>query len=424
MKFQKKGAFNKKARQFPTVSFEGKVEIVGNEIVCSGDRPIYDCHINIDHLEYACILIEEGGKPFLLLFDGTQNYVPAHYAGFQEVYEKLSAQLGFNDELFFNTLHYLIKTKKEIWRKLHPANYQFKSHQSPDYGAGFEILSPEPTFVDWDTTYEALADIPAVYIEETKYGQKIFKFTYPVRIGNIVMEHFSAYHDNRRQDVAVLHYYGHCIDAASSDKSYFEFKERLMDDIEPQNHFFGYERDDQNSMSFKTKGMLLSLVYTYNSDWQSMGSYTTLSIKNQREYPELLIDEEYEKNMEISALLEISEKVSTLRDYKNNPRIKRRPSPIAAKHPVVWVDHKNAKIGFADTSYAQVFDQDEIKQLAIQNILPAKGPGGGYLEVRFADESRIYAILSGACHVFDAYKSRLEKLTGLTVHEAPPYHDC
>jgi hypothetical protein len=426
MKFLKKlfSLSDYKKQKFPQETTDGKVEIIEDKIICTGNNNIHSAQVNIMDLQYAYIIINRNKESLLFLFDFHQNYIPTNYSGFRQAYKELSEKLGFNNQTFFKNVHNEVRTKKEIWRKIHPENFKISQDNNSDYDLGFEILSPEKDFINWDTTYDELEKNPNVFFEASPYGHKISKFKYPIRIGNLILADFSAYFNNVRTDVPVLHFYTHCIDSANSDSSYYKIKERFTKDFLPENQLFGYERDDQNSISFNARDVVLSIVYTYDSDSQFNGGYTSLSIKNQREYPELLIANNYESKIEVSSILELPLKIGTSGDYKRNERVKRRPPKLDSKHPVIWIDNKNSKIGFADQTYCQVFGKNEIRQLTIQNILPAKGAGTAYLMVDFVNNSRNLTVLSGECKIFDSYITQLNLLTGLEVNMAPEHHDC
>jgi len=410
--------------RFPEETSDGKIEIINNEIICTGKQNIHNCKVNIDDLQYAYIIANRNKESLLFLFDFHQNYLPTNFSGFGQVYAKLSKQLGFDDNVFFKNVNSKVESKNEIWRLKHPSNFKTLENSNTDYELGFEILSPEKDFISWDTTYDELKENSNVFFEESPYGQKISKFKYPIRIGNLILDDFSSYFDNKRTNVPVLHFYSHCIDSTNSDNSYYEIKERLCKDFSEDNQLFGYERADQNSMSFKVNNILISLVYTYDSDWLFDGGYTSFEVKNQRDYPELLIDSNYGSKIEISSFLELPATVSTSSDYKRNKRVKYRLEKLKSDTPIIWVDDINSKIGFADQTYCQVFEINEIKQFTIQNIRPAKGAGGAYLEINFADNSSSYSVLNGACKIFDDYKENIKALTGLEVNMAPEYHDC
>ncbi|WP_430409617.1 hypothetical protein [Kordia sp.] len=404
---------------FPEETSKGNVHIEGTKIICVGTNQMYTCEVNIDALQYAYIIVNRHEKSFLLLFDSHQNQIPTNYGGFKEVYQNLSSQFNFNDKLFFKNVHRSSIVKKRIWRKINASNYKTIEDTHKDYELGFEICAPAKDFINWDSTYDELKVNPNVFFEKSPYNQQLLKFKYPVRIGNIIIENFSSYFDNKRTDVPIVGFFAYSCDETNSDKSYYQLKERLQKDFTEENQLFGYERKDQNSFSFNAKDILISLTYTYDSDFQFDDGHTLFHIENKREYPELLIDEKYESIMEISSTIIINEEVKAVTDYKRNKRVKRRPKKLDTTLSMLWID---AKIGFADQSYCQVFDIDEIEHLTIYNVLPAKGSGGAYLEVNLIDNSRL-EVFSGTCYVFDVYKQHIEKLTNLKVKMAPEQDD-
>lgn len=402
----------------------GNISIDGEKIICKGDITFRNCEINIKDIQYVYIVVNAKGESSLFIFDHHQNWLPTNYSGFSETYNTLSAMFKFNDEVFFGNVHKKEQLKKQVWRKMQKPTYEILSQNYNDYQSGFEIQSPQREFINWDTTYEKVGESPNVFFEQSPYGQKILKLKFPVRIGNVLLTDFSAYFDTDRSDVPVQHFFTHCIDKTNTDKSYFDIKARLQKDFLEENQFLQYERADQNSFSFKVKGIGFSLVYTYDSDWQFDGGYTSLNIQNHREYPELLLNSEYENIMEVSSYLIMHESTSLALSYKRDQNVKRRPVnlfPNNNNSPVIWVDNKNSKIGFGDDTYALILDKVEITSLTIQDILPAKGRGGSYLMVDRKDKKNI-TVFSGNCKVYNW--DEISRLTGLDVHVAPEYHDC
>lgn len=416
------------AINFPVETNDGCVWKKGNIIFYQSKNNTHS-EVNSDLLRYAYIVVSRRGEASLFLFDNHQHYVPIHFNGFKEVYTALSGKFGFNDKVFFEYLHSRETVKKEIWRRKRSVSYQvIKDGHFKDYAKGFEIQSPEKEFISWDATYGELAKNEHTFIEESPYGVKILKFKLPVRIGNVLIKKWCAYLDNeRRDDAPMLHYYADCYDGANSDDSYRDLKRTLEHDIDEKENLFGYERDDQHYYSFEINGMQLSLVYTFDSEWQFNGGCTSFSIKNNREYADLLIDEDYENAIEVSDFINLSEQTYVVGNYKKNPQVKRRPAKLNLKvgdKPAVWLDKKNGKIGFADKTRSKVEDIDAVESIAIQNILPAKGPGGAYLLLNFNTGRRSDAIMGGKSRVFDAVKEKLEQLTKLKVEMEPEYHDC
>ncbi|WP_405291687.1 hypothetical protein [Algibacter sp. Ld11] len=414
-------------RKFPKEENLGEIYIAENKIICRSNNAFKNCEINIDAMQYAYMVVNAQGESSLFICDHHQNWLPTNFKGFSKVYNTLSSKFNFNDVVFFKNINKTTQQKHLVWRKLNNTTFKILDKNYNDYALGFEIQSPQKTFINWDTTYRYLEQHPHVYFNESPYGQKILNFKYPVRLGNIILTDFKAYFDNARTDAPVLHFYTHAFDVSNSDKSYYALKERFQKDFLEENQYFGYERDDQNSFSFKAKGIVISIVYTYDSTYLFDGAYTSLSVKNERDYPELLANSDYENIMEVSEYLVIDTSVKTSSDYKRNRQIKRRPANLLPNNNdavTIWVDHKNSKIGFADKCYSQVYNTCDISSFTIQNVLPAKGGGASYLELNFKNDNRSYVIFYGSCQNFDAYKEKISKLTGLEIITAPEYYDC
>lgn len=412
---------------FPLETSDGVVTLVGNKIRCEGNQLFKSDDVSIDDLQYAYVTIDAQNSISLFLFDHHQHYIPVNYAGFQGVYEALTERFLFNDALFFESIHKKEVLKNEIWRRSYEPNYAIVKGDFNDYEKGFEIQSAEPQFISWDTTFSSLESNDAVYFDTSPYGQKRMKFKYPVRIGNIQIDHIYTYFDNLRKDVPVLEYYVNCFNSAGTDKSYEDLKQVLLPDLGIDPNPMGYERSDQKHIYFNANGISLSICYTYNSKWQFDGGYTLLQIKNHREYPALLIDETYESELVVSDFLILPGKVFMRGDYKSNTKVKRRQQKIIDQFKdktVVWRDDVNHKIGFACGAFSQVYDQDEIKSLLIQNVLPARGGGSSNLELIQELGKNHYEIFSEKCHYFNAYADRLKKLMNKELEFGEEYHDC
>lgn len=412
---------------FPLETSEGVVTLVGNKICCDGNQLFKSVDVSIDDLQYAYVTIDAQNVISLFLFDHHQHYIPVNYTGFQKVYESLSEQFSFNDQLFFESIHKKEVLKKEIWRRTYEQNYAIVKGDFNDYEKGFEIQSAEPQFISWDTTYSALESNDAVYFDTSPYGQKLIKFKYPIRIGNIQVDHLYAYFDKLRKDVPVLEFYVYCFNSVGTDKSYEDLKQVLLTDLGIDPNPMGYERADQKHIYFNANGVSLSICYTYNSTWQFDGGYTLLQIKNHREYPALLIDEKYESELVVSDFLILPGKVSMRDDYKRNAKVKRRQQKIMDQFQdktLVWRDDVNHTIGFACGAFSQVYGQDEIKSLVIQNVLPARGSGSSNLELVLEHGKNQYGIFSEKCHYFDAYADRLKLLMNKELEFGQEYHDC
>ena len=71
------------------------------------------------------------------------------------------------------------------------------------------------------------------------------------------------------------------------------------------------------------------------------------------------------------------------------------------------INVSNNKIGFSSNQFSQVYEKEEIKSFCIQNILPAKGSGGGNLEIILENQKYNFAVLTENCHFFDKYAEKM-----------------
>ncbi|MFB9053627.1 hypothetical protein ACFFVB_11130 [Formosa undariae] len=413
-------------KMFPKSTDDGEVRIENNQLICQDFKGVHSCVVKLADLQYAYIKVTPSKERYLFLFDHHQNDIPVTFKGFQSVYEELSLTFSFNDDIFFAHVHNEDQLNKQLWRRKHPKNYGVLDANYADYNDGFEIQSEPKLFVSWDITYQEIEQNKHIYFETSPYGQKLLKFKYPVRIGNVIYDDFQAYFDNKRSDVPVLYFYSDCYNDSGNDGSYYDLKHVLSRDLMGNEALNGYERDDQKNLIFNLKGIALSICYTYDSRYQYDGGNTSVIIQNHREYPELLMDKDYEARIVISDAVTFDGDFSCPKDYTKNERIKYRPSVITEKfkaQPVIWIDAVNNKMGCSANGYAQTFNVAEIESLSVRNILPARGRGGAELYIITTD--KIYhSILSGICKAFDNYVKNIEQLTGKKVTFEKEYYDC
>ena len=274
--------------KFPVVSATGAVSILGNTINSKGDSYMFTSDVNIDQIQYVYVIVNAKKESFLFLFDHHQHTIPTNHAGFESVYKQLSNRFSFDDELFFKTITNQQVAKKQIWRRTYKPTYDVLQTQHADYGKGFEILSPEPQFISWDTTSADLEINDAVYFAISPYGHSLLKYKYPIRFGNIVLYDIASYFNNVRKDAPVLEFHIDCFDEKATDESYNQLKEVLVRDLGFDLNRAGYERADQKNIRFEINDMSLSICYTYDSDHMYNCGYTLLRIQNCRKYSELL----------------------------------------------------------------------------------------------------------------------------------------
>jgi len=413
--------------QFPQTFDDGKIYIANDKIICEGNHGIYNCQVELSKLLYAYVLVDSNKQSFLFLFDGSQNQLPSIFRGFDEVYLELSAKFGFDDQVFFSNVHQQHELRQKLWRKKVSPTMKLLAERNQDYTTGFEVQSPIKEFVSWDQPYEDVVSSPNVIIDTEASGHQTISYQYPVRVGNIILSRFSSHFYKGRSDAPLRNFYSQCYDETNSYLSYHTIKEQFLTDFKSQYQFPGYEREDQNTFGVGADDINISITYHFDSDWHYEEGFTHLSITNNRAYPHLLIDELYEAQITISDFFVLEKIAVTVYDYKNNSRVNRRIAllnTVAQDASVIWLDLAQSKIGFADQEYSQVFDLSTIASFSIQNILPAKGGGGAYLDIIFNNGDSRYTVFTGACHAFDGIRKKLETLASIQVFMAPEQYDC
>jgi hypothetical protein len=85
--------------------------------------------------------------------------------------------------------------------------------------------------------------------------------------------------------------------SSCDDKSYFLLKNALIEMFGVSDSF--YEREDQNYYRADGHGLDLDIIYWYNDGYSFEMAYTTLRIHNEREYDQLIRDDDYEDRMSV-----------------------------------------------------------------------------------------------------------------------------
>jgi len=412
-----------KNNSFPKETEQGNIYI-------KDDQLFYDDHTNEENvdlsiLKYAYVEIL-GEDPYLFLFDYMQHYIPVRQQGFAKAYSQLSERFGFDDVLFFKTINSKKEQKHRIWIEKKAVNYQLSTDQYTDYEEGFEVQTTPPLFVSWDTTYEEFFELHIGHLYKSEFETSYFKIDYPVRIGSLVINDLEFYYDkNDRQNIAVQSYFTTLYADSNTDKSYYELRKFWMDEIPTAIEEAGYERDDQKYLTFNLDGIGLSICYTYDVEDQYDDGGTSLTISNYRDYSETITLDNLELNQETTQILSFNAWLDFQPDYKNNANVIALPELSGEKsqnHYIAWLANDNT-FGFSGDEYAIQFNHEDVGQIIVQNVLPAKG--GGYVElfVRLKSDDLV-TIYYGEQNVLDDYVQPLQELLGIEVKTPEPYYNC
>ena len=382
--------------------------------------------VNLTKLRYAYVQLL-AGEPYLFLFDHQQHYISARSKGFSKIYPKLSGQFGFDDALFFRTINQKQDCKAKIWFLHQDRNYKILSGDFDDDHSGFEIYSEPKLFISWDITY---ADIEKLGIGQqyaSEYGTIYFKIHYPVRIGNLWLKELEIYYDDVPLHIPIQEYFTTIYDESNTDRSYKDLRDLWLNGEDYDAEDYGYEREDQCYLSFDFGNQISSSIcYTYEDENNYDDGGTSLHFYNQRDYPYLLENAEYDQLIEVTELVKLKNKWDINADYRKNAAVKNIPSNVQqqlGKSSGIWLDRKNNKIGFSGRKTSLIYDIELIDFFEIENVLPAKGPGYAILRVNLIGGNYHY-IFEANTYELDPYATTLENWSHKKVVIPEAYYNC
>lgn len=410
----------KKKNKFKTETENGNIFIQDNQLFYDDNG--YTESVNLSILKYAYVEFL-GDNPYLYLFDSKQNYIPILQKGFSLTYPKLSERFGFDDAVFFKTLHSKNKIKERIWIEKFPKNFEILEKKYTDYSDCFEVQTKPPTFISWDATYEEILklNIGHLYLSELKIYY--FKIDFPVRIGSLIINEFEFYYDpNERTNIAVQSYFTSLNTESLNDESYYQLRKLWMNEIPTDIDDAGYEREDQKYLNFNLNEIILSICYTYDLENQYEDGKTSLTISNYRDYSESILKNELTLDTKTTKIINFETLLNFQPNYKTNSKVIALPNLLKEYRNAVWVSNDDT-FGFTGDQFAIKFHKNEIENIVVQNVLPAKGEGYVEIFVRLKTKKNM-AIYYGDQNSFDKYIEPLEKLLQIKVEVPEPYYNC
>jgi len=392
---------------------EGEITIEGNFLHCKHKYNIYNSKVDIDKLEYVYGLVTVNNQALLFCFDSHQSRIPVEFKGFKKAYDYLSEKLGFDDKLFMKTINQTETTKSRIWKRTYEKNYD-TIECSGEFLEGLRILNQSNEPLDWDRPVNSFNDSESTMFITNEYNQRCIKFMNKLRIGNLEVNELYG-HLGKRNDAPILYYSAKLRNDQGNDGSYFEAK-KCLNKLKKSDDFYSlFERDDQNSITWENNGINKSITYCYDSTHGYESCYTSLVIRNKREYPNLYKNNDQLSKTSLKGTFVFSTSLWSRDNYKDDPTIKEKPKLIqelSKGFPCIWLNETKKTIGFSGQKFCQEFFNDEIESLHLQNIHPAKGSGASYLEIKLKGTERKQHVLSGKYQDFDPYINGIEKNIG------------
>lgn len=413
-------------KKFPTEE-QGLIEIIGNTVRYDEGHGNEPEEFDLDALKYVNVMIL-GDTPFLLFFSHYQHYVSSTLKGFEQVYRNLSKKIGFDDVAFFEVINQKEEITKRLWRKPSNTNYHFLDQAFDDYKNGWEVQTNPPKFISWDTTMNELKtfEIGSFYLDE--FENKYFKIDYPVRLGNMILDELTIFSERIRENIGIQEFTVDLIHESLSDRSYHEIKENWRKIIPVDIEENGYEREDQNYLTFnltEEEDIYFSLVYNYNFESNNDDGAATFHIKNNRDYSAVMFDEALENSVEITDFITLKQDYALEANYADNVYVVNTPERVKAvmdEKALIWIDKKGNRIGFSSTESSLVYPISEIQHFMIYNVLPGRGTGYAEIKVCLQNDDEHY-IFTGDTYAFVFIASTLKNWTNKKVQIPGPFYN-
>jgi hypothetical protein len=401
--------------KFPIEKEGHEIIIDGNDLIYKFGKVLYSRKIKISELEYIYLIINpknpdhHGSTMYFSSDHGA--YIPTCSIGFKKAFDLLKEKYPLDEELFFSYVNSNEEKTIAIWKKESPTSFSIINNYKDDLKYGFEILSPQREFIKWETTFEALCRNKNTYLKITEHGHKLLYFHYPVRVENIVINNCHVGSNNYRLDIPIQSLSCRCYLENEGIKSYRLLKKALFEAFGESNHF--YERKDANHYSNKTEEIEISITYWHEKEYQVESFYTVLCIRNERLYPNLTLNKEYDNIISIDIDLVFDNEFIINKDYMKYSQVKERPKKITERFndkAVLWNDQKNGLLGFSINDTCLLFQKSEIKSISILNIRPARWGNSCSLIIDLKDNRKVIAF-SGKYKELDSYISKIRETT-------------
>ncbi|WP_010256221.1 hypothetical protein [Myroides injenensis] len=399
---------------------KGNIKVTSTEIAIYNTPSNYtERPIRIDEIEYIYLITSNYSEPILYIYQGQPFYLSLACIGSEELIHTLAKVFHFNIYQALSNINNPTNNLFCLYKTTFKKSYTIVNDCEKDYFKGFEILAPTPIFIPWSITKSEL-----LKCHHTKIDNQYLSITYPVRIGNLIINNLGTYIDNTRPDVALRTYYAKCYKEDGSDKSFYELK-NAIDKTVPDTLTASYTNNYIVS-SFKVDKDQVTIGLNYSYDCPDFRfiteNYTLLTIETNYHYPELLQDKVYENVVELSHTLILLHNLKTPSNYHSNDKIRYTPKPIKSysnDKTIIWIDDLNNVTGFADNTNAIWFANKEIDYFIVWNILPAKGRGSSGLSIHLKDGSST-TVLEGA---HDTIKNQLGELQQFLKNEVKFFED-
>lgn len=416
-------------KSFPKVE-KGNVKLVKDTIIYDDGRGNDPELLDLTVLKYVFVTML-GGQPYLMLFSNHQHHIACNLKGFQNVYKALSKRFGFNDSAFFEVINQTKDIKKRLWIHPEKTNFKLLDNEYSDFENGIEVLSDPPIFISWDITqFELIAlQVGETYTSDTDIVY--FKFSYPVRIGNMIIDNLECYVGNNRENIGVQNYFANLTDQSLTSKSYYDIKNNWLKRLDLKNNVdeTGWERSDQNHIIIyltKSKDIYFSLSYNFSDQSNYDSGSTSFYITNDRDYSTVLTDISNKIPITISHSFILQQQYSISENYKNNNYVSITPQVVMSQlnnKSIIWYDANTKLLGFSDNNLSLIYPINDLDKVIIYNVLPARGAGYSELRIRLKNGDLHFVFSTNTTYEFDEIANLINQWTDLETEISGPWYN-
>lgn len=276
----------KKKILFPKENPDSYTWIKDNYLYSNPENKIFKFKIALKSITQIYLSVKENKTPNLLIAGERNSILPINSSGFNEVYAQLSRIFSFNDELFFENWNTNSNGHFELYRRIMPGSYKILIEQENnglnDFNKGFEIQNETKDFIPWDMPLEEIMEkIPDLFVTEAK-EQRIKFFTYPVRLGNLMLNKFGIL-PQEHINQPVYQYYAECYHPTNSIMSFYDIQPYFYDVLK-FNQTEQADTDDYLLNVFSHNQLKLVIEYAKHSLTSFEKGFTQLEITNNRNY--------------------------------------------------------------------------------------------------------------------------------------------
>jgi hypothetical protein len=258
---------------------------------------------------------------------------------------------------------------------------------SEELQSGWVLLSHDQgaseRVVPWEMTYEQVSSVPTVLSRQNEFGARVLELG-PVRILGLRMDALRMYWPKSRIDVPVEEWSCYAVVSQGWDQNYWNLKSHLdqaLGEASPGS----YERTDQNSLRWERDGLVVGLVYWYDTASHPESGYCWFSVTNRREYPACLNDA-YTTSLRSLPARGWASRVYALKDvlvegnFRKSPWVRSTPQGIRdalieGATWAVWRDEESGMVGFSTSTFSVILPQERASRLLLQNVGPGRGTG-------------------------------------------------